>query len=27
MEAKPTKILDFIGKSQNAQFVIPVYQR
>ena len=27
MEARPTSILDFISKSQNAQFVIPVYQR
>ncbi len=27
MEAKAMKLLDFIGKSQEKQFVIPVYQR
>ena len=27
MEARPTDILGFLGKSQNFQFVVPVYQR
>lgn len=27
MRADPAKVLDFIGKSQNVQFCIPVYQR
>ncbi|GAA6939391.1 hypothetical protein HpHUE47_13780 [Helicobacter pylori] len=27
MEAKAMKLLDFIGKSQEKQFVIPIYQR
>lgn len=27
MEARPTELLSFLGKSQNFQFVIPVYQR
>lgn len=27
MEARPTDVLGFLGKSQNFQFVVPVYQR
>ncbi len=27
MEANAMKLLDFIGKSQEKQFVIPIYQR
>ncbi len=27
MKAEPTKILDFMGKSANSQFIVPVYQR